>query len=259
MDAPVGRPRSSPVTLLLLRERLVVLAALAIIIVISGWAMIRTGDTLMMGGQGSLAYAALLFLMWWLMMMAMMLPSAAPSILTFTAINRKLKGGGSTGEFAAGHGAVWTAFSLAAALIHLAFERFVPFTGMMAVTSRGIGAGLLMAAGAYQLTPLKGACLRKCRTPLFFLARNWKSGRLAALWMGIHHGLYCLGCCWALMAVLFYGGVMELNWSAGLALYVLAEKLLPARFPLRNLSGIILIAWGIAVLGLAAGYRTQLK
>jgi predicted metal-binding membrane protein len=118
----------------------------------------------------------------------------------------------------------------------------------MAVTSRAVGGVLLIAAGIYQLTPLKAACLRKCQTPLFFLARNWRSGRLAAFRMGAHHGIYCLGCCWVLMALLFYGGVMELSWILGLALYVLAEKLLPPGWFVRRLSGAILIVWGIAIL-----------
>jgi predicted metal-binding membrane protein len=245
MDARVDRSRPSALEAILARERIIVLAALAIIVVVSGLAMIRAGDALMMGGQGSLAYAALIFVMWWTMMMAMMLPSAAPAILTFGAINRRLRGSGSVGEFALGYAAVWTLFSLAATLIHLGFERLVPMTGMMAVTSRGVGAALLIAAGIYQFTPLKAVCLKKCQTPLFFFARNWRSGHLAPLRMGIHHGLYCLGCCWVLMAVLFYGGVMELDWILALALYVLAEKLIPPRWPLRQMSGLILVGWGL--------------
>jgi len=243
----VDRPLS-PLILLLSRERLIVLAGLAIIVLFSGRAMIHTGDVLMMGGQGSFAYAILVFVMWWMMMIAMMLPSASPAILTFAAINEKLEGRGSPAEFALGYALVWTAFSLAAALIHLVFEKLVPFTGMMAVTSRSVGAGLLVIAGLYQLTPFKGSCLQKCQAPLFFLARNWQKGRYAALRMGTHHGLYCLGCCWVLMAVLLYGGVMELDWILGLALYVLAEKVLPPRWPLRYLSGAVLIFWGMVIL-----------
>jgi predicted metal-binding membrane protein len=239
----------------LVRERLIVLLSLALIVIVCVLAMIRSGDALMMGDaeRGSFGYAVLFFLMWWTMMMAMMLPSAAPAILTFAGIRSRLGGKqmGSTAEFSSGYAAVWTGFSLAAALVHLAFERLVPFTGMMAITSLRIGGVLLILVGAYQLTPLKGACLRKCQAPLFFLARNWRSGHLAAFLMGAQHGLYCLGCCWVLMAVLFYGGVMELSWILGLALYVLAEKLLPPRWPLHRLSGALLIAWGLLILAKA--------
>jgi len=253
MDAPVTRSTSSALQIALARERIIVLTALVIVAAVSAMTMIHTGDALMRGGQGTFVYSLFVFLMWWTMMMAMMLPSAAPAILTFATINRKLRSEGSTGEFALGYAAVWTAFSLAATLLHLGFEKLVPFTGMMAVTSRTLGGVVLIASGVYQLTPLKAACLKKCQIPLFFLARNWQGGRAGALRMGVHHGLYCLGCCWVLMAVLFYGGVMELSWVLGIALYVLAEKLLPSRFRLRNISGVILVAWGIVILGLSAG------
>ena len=115
---------------------------------------------------------------------------------------------------------------------------------MMAVTSTALGGGLLIAAGLYQMSPLKYACLRKCQTPLMFFARNWRKGYLGALRMGLSHGLYCLGCCWVLMGLLFYGGVMELRWIVGLALYVAAEKLIPAGTWLSRFTGILLIGWG---------------
>jgi predicted metal-binding membrane protein len=116
---------------------------------------------------------------------------------------------------------------------------------MMAVISTTLGAALLIAAGLYQLSPLKQACLRKCQTPLMFFARNWRKGYGGALHMGLSHGLYCLGCCWVLMGLLFYGGVMELRWIVGLALYVAAEKLIPASTRLSRLMGIMLIGWGL--------------
>jgi len=248
VDATVTRAKRSALRWTLVRERAVVLIALVIVVIVSVLAMMRTGDMLMMGRYGALAYAVLLFLMWWTMMMAMMLPSAAPAILTFASINERLTGRGTVAEFTLGYGLVWTLFSLMAAALHLIFETFVPFTGMMAVTSRTAGGILLIAAGLYQVTPLKAACLRHCQAPVFFLARHWRAGRAGALAMGLHHGLYCLGCCWVLMAVLFYGGVMELSWIAGLALYVLAEKLIPAHWPMRHLSGAVLILWGAVVL-----------
>jgi predicted metal-binding membrane protein len=247
MDTVSTRAQQGALRAALVRERLIVTAALVLVILVSGMATIRTGDALMIGRYGWFAYGLLIFFMWWTMMMAMMLPSAAPAVLTFAAVDRKLAGGGRTGQFALGYVLMWTAFSAGAALLHLGFDHVLPFTGMMAVKSRIAGGLVLVGAGLYQMTPLKGACLRKCQAPIFWLGRNWRTGSLGALRMGLHHGVYCVGCCAVLMAVLFYGGVMELDWILGLALYVLAEKILPANLPLRFTSGGILIAWGLAV------------
>ena len=115
---------------------------------------------------------------------------------------------------------------------------------MMAVVSEVLGGSLLIAAGLYQLSPLKSACLRKCQAPLTFFANNWRKGSLGAFRMGLSHGLFCLGCCWVLMGLLFYGGVMELRWIVGLALYVAAEKLIPVGNRLSRFTGILLIGWG---------------
>ena len=111
-----------------------------------------------------------------------------------------------------------------------------------------LGAALLMAAGVYQMTPLKHACLRHCRTPIDFFARRWRPGTEGALLMGLAHGGFCLGCCWVMMGLLFYAGVMNLLWVAGLALYVLLEKLAPAGQVISRLAGVVLILWGVAVL-----------
>ena len=200
----------------------------------------------------SLAYAALLFIMWWTMMMAMMLPSAAPAILTYGAMSRRFAGQGATvapvALFASGYAAIWTVFSAAAVALQLLTRTLIPLTGMMAVSSTIAGGAILVAAGAYQLTPLKYACLRNCQTPLMFFAHNWRPGNRGAWRMGLTHGLFCLGCCWVLMGLLFYGGVMEPVWIIGIAAYVAAEKLIPAGSLLSRLTGLGLIVWGLLIL-----------
>ena len=235
-----------------LNERRVVLAALVFVTALGLWATFHTGDMLMSPASpapGTIAYAVLLFIMWWTMMLAMMLPSAAPAILTYAALSRKFaQQGAATAPpaiFAAGYAAIWTGFSAATVALQMSVEQFVPLTGMMAVISATLGAVLLIAAGLYQLSPLKQACLRKCQTPLMFFAHHWRKGYGGALRMGLSHGLYCLGCCWVLMGLLFYGGVMELRWIVGLALYVAAEKLIPAGARLSRFTGILLIGWGL--------------
>jgi predicted metal-binding membrane protein len=196
-------------------------------------------------------YAVLMFFMWWIMMMAMMLPSAAPMILLFAMISRKQREHGApyvpTGIFAAGYLLVWGGFSLVAVAAQWGLERTGLLSSMMIGTSVLLGAGLLIAAGAYQLSPLKHACLRHCRSPLFFISHHWRAGNLGALRMGIEHGAFCTGCCWFLMALLFYGGIMNLYWIVGLAVFVLLEKTIPGGHLLGRITGALLIAWGGAL------------
>jgi predicted metal-binding membrane protein len=234
-------------------DRLLVVAALAIAAAIGLWATLKSGGVLMSPASpspDSFAYVALLFVMWWAMMLAMMLPSAAPAILGFAAIGRKIPGKRNAAllVFAAGYATIWTGFSIAAVTMQILTSDAVLLTGMMAVMNAGIGGALLMAAGVYQLTPLKNACLRNCQPPFMYLARHWRKGAAGAFRMGLSHGIYCLGCCWVLMTLLFYGGVMELSWIVGLAVYVAAEKLIPARYSVSRLAGIALISWGAVVL-----------
>lgn len=232
-------------------ERFFVLPALTAVVAGGLWITLAVGDGLMRPSAplpGTLAYLVLLFLMWWSMMLAMMLPSAAPAILSYGAIARKLSGHSTLWAFTAGYAAIWTAFSAAAVLLQLLTADTIRLTGMMAVTSRTIGGLLLLAAGLYQLTPLKNACLRHCQSPFFYLAHHWRNGPAGAFRMGLDHGSYCLGCCWMLMLLLFYGGVMELTWIVGLALYVAAEKLVPARFRFDRVAGIVFAGWGVSVL-----------
>jgi predicted metal-binding membrane protein len=232
-------------------ERWIVLTGLAVVAAIGLFSTLRLGDMLMMPSSfvgGAIVYPLLLFIMWWTMMLAMMLPSAAPAILTYGAISRKFAEKGAPvaplAVFAAGYCAIWTGFAAVAVALQLLLSRTIALSMMMAVTSAVVGGGLLIAAGLYQMSPLKAACLRKCQAPLMFLARNWQKGYLGALRMGLSHGLYCLGCCWVLMGLLFYGGVMELRWIVGLALYVAVEKLIPAGNRLSRFTGILLIGWG---------------
>ena len=194
------------------------------------------------------ATAVLMFFMWWIMMVAMMLPSAAPMILLFAAVNRKQRNAGSpyvpAGIFAVGYLAVWGVFSLVAVAAQWGLERTELLSSTMVGTSVVLGALLLIAAGVWQLTPLKQACLKHCRSPIQFLSQHWRKGRLGAFRMGVEHGAFCLGCCWFLMALLFYGGVMNLYWIVGLALFVLLEKVLPFGQRLGGIAGIGLVAWG---------------
>jgi predicted metal-binding membrane protein len=188
----------------------------------------------------------MLFLMWAVMMIAMMLPSAAPIILLVVGTYRR-RGAGApalTAMFAAGYVFAWTAFSAAAALTQLALHRAAVLSVEMASNSALIGGGVLMLAGAYQWLPLKQACLTHCRSPLTFLTHEWREGAAGALRMGWRHGLYCVGCCWALMLSLFVAGVMNLLWVAVIALFVLVEKVAPRGAQLGRVAGGVLFVWG---------------
>ncbi len=207
-------------------------------------------DSLMATGTWTVGYAVVIFLMWWVMMFGMMLPSAAPLLLLFARMMRKEKGAPyvPTGVFALGYVVMWAAFSAIATGAQWGLEASGLLSGIMVGTSAVLAAALLIAAGVWQLTPLKNACLRHCRSPIGFLSAHWRPGRTGAFRMGLVHGAFCLGCCWFLMALLFYGGVMNLYWIIGLALYILIEKLLPAGVRIGQLTGVALIAWGAVLL-----------
>ena len=146
--------------------------------------------------------------------------------------------------FIAGYLMMWGAFSLTAVGAQWALERRELLSAMMVSTSGFLDSGLLLAAGVWQLTPLKTKCLHHCRSPISFLSTHWRPGVSGAFKMGIEHGVFCLGCCWFLMALLFYGGVMNLIWIVGLALFVLVEKVMPAGIAFGRITGPLLIAWG---------------
>ena len=166
--------------------------------------------------------------MWAVMMAGMMLPGAAPMILLFATIERRQREAGetasSTAVFGLGYVIAWTGFSLGATALQWALHEAALLTPMMASSSTTFAGLLFIAAGLYQWTALKHACLRHCRSPLHFIVQHWRDGRSGALRMGLIHGLYCVGCCWVLMGLLFAGGVMNLVWIAAIALFVLAEK-----------------------------------
>lgn len=197
-------------------------------------------------------YALLMLAMWWVMMIAMMLPSAAPTILLAAAINRRSRADlppfGRAGAFAAGYLLAWLGFSGLAVAAQWGLCRYGTLSSMMASASDGLTAGLLIAAGLWQLTSIKQVCRRHCRAPVHFLARYRGEGSSGALRAGLVHGGFCLGCCWFLMALLFVGGVMNLFWIAGLALFVLIEKLVPRGVRFGRISGLVLMAAGGMVL-----------
>jgi predicted metal-binding membrane protein len=195
---------------------------------------------------------ALTFAMWTVMMVGMMVPSAAPTALIYAAVARKAARQGAvlapTIIFVSGYVAVWTVFSLLATVIQWGLERAALLSPMLASTSPSLGAALLVGAGVYQLTPMKAACLRHCRAPAQFISQHWRPGRTGAFQMGIIHGAYCLGCCWILMGLLFFGGVMNLLWIAAITITVLAEKVLPFGNWAGRIAGGAAIAVGVAVL-----------
>ncbi|WP_211099984.1 DUF2182 domain-containing protein [Acuticoccus kandeliae] len=204
-------------------------------------------------GAWSAGHALLVFLMWWVMMVAMMLPSVAPNVLLFSALARRTREGSRAsllaGAFLAGYLLAWAGFSVAAAASQWALEAAgIVSATMMTLIDTLPGALVLIAAGVFQFTPLKGACLRHCRAPAQFLASHYRPGIGGALRMGLVHGTYCVGCCWFLMALLFVGGVMNLYWIVGLTAFVALEKLTPFGALAARIAGAGLIAWGAAII-----------
>lgn len=264
-----GSSASGAVEWLARRERAVVLAGLGLTIALA-WAWLlatggagmdlssRGGEMNMPGMAGARPSPAvwsggtlIVFAMWAVMMMAMMLPGAAPAILLFAAVSRSRAARTalpSTAIFAAGYLLIWTAFAAVAAVAHVKLQQVALLSSALQSTSAILAAVLLVAAGLYQFTPLKGACLRNCRGPAEFFVRYWRPGPAGALRLGALHGGYCVGCCWALMGLLFVGGVMNLWWVATLALFVAVEK---TAF-LGAMSGRIVSGAGLVVAGTVA-------
>ncbi|HET7876610.1 MAG TPA: DUF2182 domain-containing protein [Methylomirabilota bacterium] len=195
---------------------------------------------------------ALAFLMWAVMMVAMMVPAASPMLLTFATINRRRASIGTatvpTGIFLGGYLVVWSAFSLLATLAQWALGRAALLAPDTLRAAPWVGGALLLAAGIYQFTPLKHVCLARCQSPIGFILTEWREGPHGAFVMGLRHGIFCVGCCWALMALLFVAGVMNLLWIAALAVLVLVEKLVPAERLISWTSGALLLAWGAWIL-----------
>jgi predicted metal-binding membrane protein len=201
----------------------------------------------MMTLHWDLAHLLLLWAMWTVMMTGMMLPSASPLILLYGAAARRStqrKAERQIYALAAGYVIAWTAFSLGATALQRALASLLLVSPMMEAASSRVSATLLLIAGVYQWTPLKHACLVRCQAPLGFLMGRWRNGWSGALRMGLEHGFYCVGCCWALMLLLFAGGVMNLAVIAGLTAFVAFEKLAPLGPWSPRLSGALLIAAG---------------
>ena len=194
----------------------------------------------------------LMFVMWSVMMVAMMVPSAAPMVVLFAMVNRKRRAREApytpTAIFLLGYLLVWTAFSAAATLTQWTLHNAALLSPMMVSTSTVLGGLLLIGAGIFQWTPLKKACLVHCRSPIHFFVAEWKDGKWGALVMGVKHGIYCVGCCWILMALLFVAGVMNLLWVAAITIFVLVERVIPQGDLVGRLTGFVLVGAGVVVL-----------
>jgi predicted metal-binding membrane protein len=257
------------------RDRAVVIVALAIITALA-WAdlawladdmamdgMDMTGYRMIPAGRGLMMPAdapwqpiefGYVFVMWVVMMIGMMMPSAAPMILIYARVGRQAalqgKPFAASGWFAGGYVLAWVAFSLFATSAQWALERATLLTPMMESASNRLGAAVLILAGVYQWMPLKDACLSHCRSPLQFIQQHggFRRETHGALALGFRHGLYCIGCCWALMALLFVGGVMNLFWIATLAILVLLEKVVPFGRIFARAAGVAFIIGGVWLL-----------
>jgi predicted metal-binding membrane protein len=200
-------------------------------------------------GQWSGAHFASMLAMWTVMMIGMMTPSVAPMILIYTQVARRSAGTqpfAAAGWFAGGYLLAWALFSVVATLTQWGLEQVALLTPMMASASFRFGGLLLIAAGIYQWLPIKYSCLSHCRAPLSFVMSHggFQPRALGSVRLGMQHGLYCIGCCWALMALLFVGGVMNLLWIAALMVFVLLEKLIPGWRYFAKASGIVAVGLG---------------
>jgi predicted metal-binding membrane protein len=250
------------------RERAIVWGGLAAITALAWIAMLRIpmpaavmGSAAMPGMRMAAAAAAphpwsltdawLVFAMWAVMMVAMMIPSAAPMIEMYARIARGNADSRAwfTWAFVGGYAAAWTLFSIGATAAQWALARAAIMTAAIRVGPIA-GAVILAAAGIYQLTPLKNACLSHCRSPIGFFMTEWRGGAVGALMMGLKHGAFCIGCCWMLMALLFVAGVMNLLWIAALAAIVLLEKVTPWGSAVASVSGVAMIASAAALVAL---------
>jgi len=246
------------------RDRVIVAAALAVLTALawayvlwladdmemggmdmSGFRMIPAGMGLMMPATApwTLIELTFVFVMWAVMMIGMMTPSVAPMLLIYARVGRQAAQQGrplaASAYFATGYLLTWIGFAVLATSAQWALERSALLTATMAGASDMFGGAVLIAAGIYQWMPLKDACLRQCQAPWWFIQHHggFRADALGALALGIRHGGYCIGCCWALMALLFVGGVMNVLWIAAIAILVLAEKVIPAGRPVSRIAG----------------------
>jgi predicted metal-binding membrane protein len=261
---PAGTPAEHPRTLLesLLRRDSIPTVALLVIVAAVSWIWIvsmardmygpMTGSSAwMMTSHWDARHLLLLWAMWTVMMTGMMLPSASPLILLYGAAARRSAQRTATRQtyaLAAGYLLAWTAFSLGATALQRVLASLVLVSPMMEAVSPRVSAILLVAAGLYQWTPLKRACLRQCQSPIGFLMGRWRKGSGGALRMGLEHGTVCVGCCWALMLLLFAGGVMNVWVIVGLTAFVAFEKLAPIGRYGAWVTGALMVAGGVWLL-----------
>ncbi len=203
----------------------------------------------MMSPDEGLHYLLATALMWLVMMVAMMTPSALPMMLVFRGLSRGPGGELDSFVFGAGYLLGWSAFALLAAVLQWWLHGQGYLHGHSLATSRAVAGGILIVAGLWQLTPLKAACLARCRGPLGFFLSHWRGGRMGALVMGLRHGLFCIGCCWMLMGLMFAGGAMSVVTMAALAVFILAERVLPGGVWVSWMAGLgLLVAGGVMIL-----------
>lgn len=261
---------------LLRRDRTLVVTALGVVTLLAWAYIIRLALEMNMGGMDmtgfrmavaaagmvmrpafepwSAAEFAFTFAMWAVMMIGMMTPSAAPIVLLYARVARQATIDGkpfaSTAWFFGGYVLIWTGFSLLATLAQWLLDRAVMLTPAMASANTVLGAGVLIACGIYQWSSLKDKCLKHCQSPMHFIQQHggFRSAPSASLQLGAAHGLYCVGCCWAVMALLFIGGVMNVLWVASIAIFVLAEKVTRTRHIIPRLAGLIFISGGLFLL-----------
>jgi predicted metal-binding membrane protein len=228
---------------LLRRDRLVIAIVLGGLTILAWLQMVRPGDA-PPGAHGLMPCCGARFgvalSMWIVMMAGMMIPSVAPMVLTHAAIMRRRRvahPGTSvasapfvpSGLFLAGYLLAWAVFSAAAALAQCVLYRSALLDGHSLSIAPWAGGAVLLVAGIFQLSPAKNACLAQCRAPVGYFVTEWREGHLGAVQMGLRHGLFCIGCCWSLMAILFAVGIMNILWGAALTAFVIAEKVLPWR------------------------------
>ena len=262
---------SQAIELVLRRDRAVIIAALVVITGLAWAYVVWLADDMAMGGVDMTGFRmipagvglmmpasapwqpielAFTFVMWVVMMIGMMTPSAAPMVLLYARVGRQAAVQGkpfaNSNWFFGGYLSAWMAFALVATLAQWALQSASLLTPMMASANTLFGGAVLMAAGFYQWTPLKDACLRQCQAPLQFIQRHggFRRDARGSLGLGVRHGAYCVGCCWTLMALLFVGGVMNLLWIAALTIFVLLEKVIPAGRMIARVAGAVLVAGG---------------
>jgi predicted metal-binding membrane protein len=267
----VAVARTAVLEAVLRHDRAIILTALGLLTLLAWGDVVWLADDMSMGGMDMTGFRMIpagqslmmpasepwkpiefgyVFAMWVVMMIGMMTPSVAPMILIYGRVGRQAMVDGkpfaATTWFVGGYLLAWMAFSLGATSAQWALERAALLTPMMTSASNILGGVVLIIAGLYQWTPLKEACLFQCQTPLTFILRHggFRGDPAGALKLGMSHGTYCIGCCWALMALLFVGGVMNLFWIAALAILVLLEKVVPAGRIVARLAGVVFIAAG---------------